>query len=102
MSEAIMAEGTISEANELHARLRNLCLSWPEGYALASACALQAVIGLRSAFNEFAEKDPYEAGKIERWDLSADVVEKEPVVAAMARTFSLILNHRGLLKIDPS
>jgi hypothetical protein len=97
-----MSEAAVSEADKLHARLRDLCLPWEEGYALASACALQAVTELRSAFNDFAEKDPYEAGKVERWDLSADVVRKEPVVERMATTFSLILNRRGLLKIDPS
>jgi hypothetical protein len=90
----------MSDANEL--RLRDLCLPWDRGYALALAGAFQAVTGLRSAFNEFAENDPYEEGKVERWDISADVVEKEPVVTAMATTFSLILNRRGLLKIDPS
>jgi hypothetical protein len=88
------------EANEV--RLRDLCLPWAEGYELASACALQAVTALRSAFNDFAEKDPYEAGKVERWDLSADVIRGEPVVQVMATTFSLLLNRRGLLKIDPS
>jgi hypothetical protein len=88
----------MSDANEL----RNRCLNLEQGYALASACAVQAVTGLRSAFNEFAESDPYEAGKVQRWNISADVVEKEPVAKAMANTFALILNRRGLLKIDPS
>lgn len=82
--------------------MRDLCLPWAEGYELAAACALQAVTELRSALNEFAEQDPYKAGKVERWDLPADVVRKEPAVQAMATTFSLILNRRGLLKIDPS
>jgi hypothetical protein len=97
-----MSDDTMSEANELQARLRDLCLPWAEGYELASACALQAVTGLRSAFNQFAEKDPYEAGKVERWDLSRDAVLKDPVVQGMAMTFSRLLNRRGLLRIDPS
>lgn len=95
-----MSDVTVLEANEL--RLRKLRLPWAYGYELASAYALQTVIELRRAFNDFAEKDPYEAGMVERWDLSADAVQKEPVVQAMATTFSLILNRQGLLKIDPS
>lgn len=94
-----MSDVTMLEANEL--RLRELCLPWAEGYELASACALQAVTELRRAFNDAAKDDPYEAGKVEFWDLSPDVVQKEPVVQAMATTFSLLLNRRGLLKIDP-
>jgi hypothetical protein len=97
-----MSDVIISKADELHARLRDLCLPWADGYALAATCALQAVTDLRRAFNEFADKDPYEAGKVERWDLSTDAVRKEPAVERMATTFSLILNRRGLLKIDPS
>jgi hypothetical protein len=94
-----MSDVTMLEANEL--RLRDQCLPWAEGYELASACALQAVTELRRVFNEFAEKDPYETGKVERWDLS-DVARHEPVVESMATSFSLLLNRRGLLKIDPS
>src|SRR5690242_18239644 len=98
MSEAIMAES--SNSDELHARLRELCLAWPQGYELAFACAVDAVTGMRRAFNDFAGKgnDPYEAGTVEAWDLSRDVVQKEQAVTAMANTFSLILNRRGLLK----
>jgi hypothetical protein len=95
-----MADLTMLEVNEQ--RTRDLRLPWAEGYQEASAFALQAVTDLKRVFNQFAEKDPYEAGKVEPWDLSADVVQKEPVVQAMATTFSLILNRRGLLKIDPS
>jgi hypothetical protein len=101
MSEAIMAES--SSSDELHARLRELCLAWPQGYELAFACAVDAVTGMRRAFNDFAGKgiDPYEAERVEAWDLSPDVVQREQAVTAMANTFSLILNRRGL-KIDPS
>jgi hypothetical protein len=95
-----MSDVTMLEADEL--RLRRQGVPWAEGYELASACALQAVTELRRAFNDFAKNDPYEAGKVELWDLSADVVQKEPVVQAMATTFILLLNRRGLLKIDPS
>ncbi len=97
-----MSDVTMLEADENELRVRALCLSWAEGYALALTHAVEAVTALRRAFNEFAETDPYETRKVERWDLSADAVRKEPVVQKMADTFSLVLNRRGLLKIDPS
>jgi hypothetical protein len=67
-------------------QLRNRGLPWAYGYELASAYALEAVTELRRAFNNFAERDPYETGKVERWDLSADAVQKDPVVQRMATT----------------
>ncbi len=96
-----MSDVTRSEADELHARLRDLCLPWEACHELAATYAVQAVTDLKRAFNEFAEKDPYEAGKVNRWDLSADVVGKGPVVDAMTNLFCVLLSRRGLLKIDP-
>jgi hypothetical protein len=92
---------TIARADQLYAELRDLCIPWKAGYELAHHWAVEAVMGMRNAFNEFAEKDPYETGKPERWNLSAEAVEKEPVVQAMTMTFLRILNRQGLLKIDP-
>jgi hypothetical protein len=95
-----MSDTSRLDAKELHARLRDLALSWEEGHRLAMRYATETVVGMRKAFNEFAEQDPYEAGKVERWDLS--VKDTEPVVLAMTAAFSHILNRRGLLKIDPA
>ena len=82
------------------AQRRMRALSWEEGNRQATYCATETVVGMRKAFNEFAEQDPYEAGKVEQWDLSAK--DTEPVVLAMAGAFSRILNRRGLLKIEPA
>lgn len=91
-----------SRADELHAQLRDLALPWETGYQLAVARAVETVKDMRAAFNKFAETDPYDAGKPEFWDLSAELGESDPAVRAMAVTFTHILNRRGLLKIDPS
>jgi hypothetical protein len=89
------------DAKALYAQLRELALPWEMGYGLALGCAIDTVKGMRNAFNEFAEKDPYEAGKVEPWDLSVEITGNEPVVRGMALIFSRILNREGLLKIDP-
>ncbi len=58
---------------------------------------------MRAAFNKFAETDPYETGKsAEFWDLTAPLDESDPCVRMMTGTFLLILNRRGLMKIDPT
>jgi hypothetical protein len=90
------------DANELHARFRDLALPWEMGHELAVSCAIDTVRGMRAAFNEFAGTDPYEAGKVEHWDMSAEIAGDDPTVRAMAARFSLILNRQGLLKINPA
>jgi hypothetical protein len=90
-----------SRAVELHAQLRDLALSWEMGHQVAVAGAVQTVQMMRAAFNDFAEQDPYETGKPPKfWDLAAPLDENDPSVGMMTRTFMLILNRRGLLKID--
>jgi hypothetical protein len=90
-----------NRAVELQAQLRDLALPWEAGLRLAFASAVQAVHEMRAAFNEFAETDPYETGMPpEFWDLSAPLKESDPGVSMVAATFMLILNRRGLLKID--
>lgn len=90
-----------SKATELQAQLRDLALPWEAGHELAVASAVQTVREMRAAFNNFAEKDPYETGKsAEFWDLSVPLDESDPCVRAMTTAFMLILNRRGPLKID--
>ena len=92
-----------SRVFELQAQLRDLALPWETGHQLAVASAVQTVQEMRSAFNKFGETDPYETGKPpEFWDLSVPLDESDPCVRMMTGTFMLILNRRGLLKIDPA
>ena len=90
-----------SRAVELQAQLRDAALPWEAGRQVAVVSAIQTIREMREAFNKFAERDPYETGKPpEFWDLSAPLDENDHSVLAMTRAFMLILNRRGLLKID--
>jgi hypothetical protein len=90
-----------NRAVELHAQLRDLAISWETGHQLAVESAVQTVREMRRVFNNFAKEDPYETGKPPGlWDSSPSLDENEPYVQAMTRTFTLMLNRRGLLKID--
>ena len=77
-----------------------LAIPWEEGHRLAASCAIDMITEMRKAYNKFAANDPYELGKVMSLEPSAKETETE--VAAMTQLFSLILNRRGLLKIDPS
>jgi hypothetical protein len=86
----------MAEDSRLHA------IPWDTGAAISVASAVDTVKEMRAVFNKFAETDPYEAGKPELWDLSAQPEESDAAVRAMTATFIRILNRRGLLKADPS
>jgi hypothetical protein len=90
-----------NRAVELHAQLRDLAIPWETGHKLALGSAVETVREMRRVFNNFVEQDPYETGKPPgSWDLSSSLDENDPCVSAMTRTFTLMLNRHGLLKID--
>jgi hypothetical protein len=90
-----------SRVFELQAQLRDFALPWETGHQLAAVSAVETVKEMRAAFNKFGATDPYETGKPpELWDLSAPLDESDPCVRMMTGIFMLILNRRGLLKID--
>lgn len=90
-----------NRAVELQAQLRDLALPWETGHQLAVASAVETVREMRRVFNNFAAQDPYETGKPpEFWDLSPSLDENDPCMRAMTTAFMLMLNRRGLLKID--